>query len=79
MRFSTWISSVCLKSLQGDKSGLASGPNPLHADQRLQENLWCVLAPIQRQLRKEFWDSALGYEVFASDAVLQLHNGKSPS
>lgn len=31
-RFSTQISSVCLKSLQGDKSGLATGPSPLHAD-----------------------------------------------
>lgn len=55
------------------------GPAPCMLTQRLQESLRPVLAPTQRQLKREFWDSALGYEVFASDAVLQLHNGKSPS
>lgn len=79
MRFSAQISCVCLKSLQSGKSGLATGPSPLHADPETAESLWPVLASTQRQLRREFWDSALGYEVFTSDAVPQLHNGKSLS
>lgn len=53
------------------------GPDPCMQTQRLQESLWPVLAPTQRRLRRELWDSAPGYEVFTSDAVLQLHNGKS--
>lgn len=55
------------------------GPAPCMLTQRLQEGPRPVLAPTQRHLRREFWDSALGYEVFTSDVVLQLHSGNSLS
>lgn len=52
------------------------GPAPCMLTETVGEP---VLAPTPRQLRRKVWDSALGYEVFTSDAALQLHNGKPPS
>lgn len=49
----------------------------MHGDPETAESLWPVLAPTQRQLRRELWDSALGYEVFTSDAVYHSYTMES--